>query len=772
MSGHTTPSGASGCPAVTAVRGSLVWFGADPFLTSSEQALEYVEDGLLISQDGRITAAGPYDRLVGGLPTGTTIVHYRDKLILPGFVDLHVHYVQTRIIGAYGYQLGKWLHNHVYPEEARFADPAYARRTAELFCDQILRNGTTTALVNCATYPVSVDALFEETARRGMRVAAGKVLMDRNAPSNLLDASPRQGYEESKALIRKWHGVGRSLYAITPRFALACTDEMLRLAGKLWREHPGTLMQAHLAENTDEVEEVRSLFPEREDYVDVYEHHGLLGRGAVFAHAVHLDKREWRRLSATGSGVAHCPTSNLFLGSGLFSMRRARDRRHPVYTGLGTDVGGGTSLSLTQTMDAVYKVGQLGLTNMDGTKLFYLATLGGASAMGLNGVVGSLAPGNEADFVVLDPSATQLLAARTAKSETLDDLLFSLAQLGDDRAVAATYVNGRLAHERAPCLDPKPSRAGRRQWTKSQNKELRWLTYEEGAGWSKDLEVPNARPPYAPGIEAYKSRLYCLHQNTVHDEFLWWDVYDKDTGSWRGDRALHDALGDPVPSYGPLSVSHANDYLYYVHHRTSSDPRLWWARYNTEGEGAGWSSDQVVKAADGREVRASGASITVYDGLLYCVLRGEDGRLRWLTQDTRTKEWSVEQDVPGGFTSSRTPVVERFKGHLYCVHDRGDDQLYWLTYDSESGHWSESQRIEDTDGNPVRTSYTPAITRYNDYLHCVFHQEDASAWGRLWWTRYDKGKGWSRPVRVGNAISSPGFDISAFHGPLFCVHRG
>ncbi|WP_150244228.1 guanine deaminase [Nocardiopsis quinghaiensis] len=776
MNDRTTPalapSATSGCSTTTAVRGSLVWFGTDPFLTSSEQALEYVEDGLLVSQNGRITAAGPYTELADGLPTGTTVVHYRDKLILPGFVDPHVHYVQTRIIGAYGDQLLDWLHNHVYPEEVRFADPAYARRFAKLFCDQILRNGTTTALVNCATYPVSVDALFEETTRRGMRVAAGKVLMDRNARPDLLDASPLQGYEESEALIRKWHGVGRSLYAITPRFAVACTDEMLRSAGELWSEHPGTLVQAHLAENTREVREVRALFPDRKDYVDVYEHHGLLGRGAVFAHAVHMDKREWRRLSATGSGIAHCPTSNLFLGSGLFAMREARKPKRPVYTGLGTDVGGGTSLSLMQTMNEAYKVGQLGLLPMDGTKLFYLATLGGASAMGLDGVVGSLAPGNEADFVVLDPSATQLLAVRTAESETVDDLLFALANLGDDRAVAATYVNGRIAHERDPCLDAKPDRAGRRRWTRSLNKELRWFRFEEDAGWSKDLEVPNAWSPYAPGVEAYKSRLYCLHQNTFQDESLWWDVYDKDTGSWRGDRALHDALGAPVPSYGPLSVSHANDHLYYVHHRAYSDSRLWWARYNTEEGEAGWSSDQVVKEADGREVRASGASLTVYDGRLYCVLRREDGRLRWLTHDTRSGEWSAERDVPGGLTSSRTPVVERFKDRLYCVHDRGDGQLYWLTYDSASGRWSGSRRIEGPDGAPVHTSYTPAITRYNDYLYCVFHQEDASGWGRLWWTRYDEEKGWSRPERAGNAISSPGFDISAFHGPLFCVHRG
>ncbi|MEU0239644.1 guanine deaminase [Nocardiopsis sp. NPDC006198] len=768
----TPPEAGGGCGAVTAVRGSLVWFAEDPFLTSGEGALEYVEDGLLVCRDGRITAAGEYSDLVEKLPVGATVVHHRDKLILPGFVDPHVHYVQTRIIGAYGDQLLDWLQNSVYPEEARFASRAYAERFAKLFCQQILRNGTTTALVNCATYPVSVDALFEETHRRGMRVAAGKVLMDRNARSDLLDPSPRQGYEESEALIRKWHGVGRSLYAVTPRFAVACTNEMLRLAGELWHEHPGTLMQTHLAENRDEVEEVRRLFPERENYVDVYEHYGLLGRGAVFAHSVHLEKREWKRLSATGSGVAHCPTSNLFLGSGLFSMRDARHRKRPVHTGLGTDVGGGTSLSLLQTMGEAYKVGQLGHVPMDGTKLFYLATLGGAETMGLEGVIGSLAPGHEADFVVLDPSATQLLAARTAESETVDDLLFALATLGDDRAVAATYVGGRVAHERSPCPDPKPRRSSRRRWNRSRNRELRWLKFEEGAGWSKDLEVPGAWSPHGPGIEAYKSLLYCLHQDTAANPFLWWDVYDKETGAWRGDREITDVLGNRVPNHGQPAVSHANDFLYCVHHRDVSDTRLWWSRYNIEGAEPGWSADQVVKEPGGREVRASGASLTVYDGLLYCVLRREDGTLRWLSHDTGTKAWSAESDVPGGFTSSRTPVVERFKDHLYCVHDRGDDQLHWMTYSSVSRSWSGSRRIEDPDGNPVRTSYAPAIARYNDHLYCVFHQEDSGGWGRLWWTRYDEGKGWSRPERVGAAISSEGFDVSAYHGPLFCVHRG
>lgn len=452
------PAAADGrCSAVTAVRGALVWFRGDPFATSSRDALVHVEDGLLVCRDGKITEAGDYAALSPSLPAGTTVVHYRDKLILPGLIDLHVHYTQLRIISSYGDQLLQWLQRSVYPEEERFGRLSYARETAALFCEEMLRNGTTTALVNCATFPQSVDALFEESVRRGMRLAAGKVLMDRNAPEALLDASPERGYEESQKLIETWHGVGRSIYAVTPRFAVACTPRMLELAGRLWHEHPGTLLQAHLAENRDEVHEVGRLFPDRRDYVDVYEHYGLLGRGAVFAHAVHLSDTEWERLRATASGVAHCPTSNLFLGSGLFPMRRAKQPPHPAFVGLGSDVGGGTSLSLMQTMNETYKVGELDGYPVDGVKLFHLATLGASATLGLGDVIGSLSPGYEADFIVLDPAATPILAHRTRQSPTIDDVLFALALLGDDRAVSATYVGGHLAHERTPCSGSRPA---------------------------------------------------------------------------------------------------------------------------------------------------------------------------------------------------------------------------------------------------------------------------------------------------------------------------
>ncbi|MGW1177029.1 guanine deaminase [Kitasatospora sp. NPDC002543] len=444
---------------LTAVRGGLVWFRDDPFLTSDEEALVHVKDGLLVCENGKIVAAGPYGDLVRDLPDDVKVVQYRDKLILPGLVSCHVHYVQTRIIAAYGKQLLDWLDHHIYPEEKRFSDADYARAVAALFCDELLRNGTTTAMVNCATYPRSVDALFAESVGRGMRLAAGKVLMDREAPPALLDASPQVAYEQSAELIERWHGVGRSIYAVTPRFAVACTPEMLRTASKLWRDHPGTLLQTHLAENRNEVKKVHQLFPKCKDYVDVYERHGLLGPGAVFAHAVHLSKREWKRLYRTGSGTAHCPTSNLFLGSGLFRMKRATNPRRRALVGLGSDVGGGTSLSLLQTASEAYKVGALRGFPMNGVKLFYLATTGSAAAMRLDHLVGSLEPGHEADFIVLDPTATPLLAARTSNTKTIHDLLFTLAVMGDDRTVLATYLNGRLAHDRD---DPSaPSRTCR-----------------------------------------------------------------------------------------------------------------------------------------------------------------------------------------------------------------------------------------------------------------------------------------------------------------------
>ncbi|MER5769699.1 guanine deaminase [Streptomyces sp. NPDC001985] len=432
---------------VTAVRGPMVWFRGDPFLDGREEAFVHAADGLLICADGIITAAGDYTELRHRLPEGVRPAHYPDHVITAGFVDTHTHYVQTGIIAAFGSQLIDWLNHYTFVEEQRFSDAGYARRVASAYCDELLRNGTTTALAFCAVYPQSVDALFEETSRRNMRIAAGKVLMDRNAPDGLLDTA-ESGYRDSKTLLERWHGKDRNLYAITPRFAPTSTPEQLEAAGTLWREHPEALMHTHVSENTGEISWVRSLFPERRGYLDVYDHYGLLGRGAVLAHGVHLTRRERDRCAETGTAVSHCPTSNLFLGSGLFHVHDAKDSRHPMEVGLGTDIGAGTSFSLLSTMNEAYKVAELSNYPLDSVKAFYLATLGGARAMGIDDRVGSLDPGHEADFVVLDPRATPLLAQRTSRVEAIEELLFVLAVMGDDRAVRATYVAGALAHDR------------------------------------------------------------------------------------------------------------------------------------------------------------------------------------------------------------------------------------------------------------------------------------------------------------------------------------
>lgn len=432
---------------VLAVRGSLAYFVDDPFLTDPRTAFVHEPDGLLICRDGLIEAVGPAPRLRETLPPGIEPVSYPGGLIVPGFIDIHVHFAQTGIIGASGERLLDWLDTRAFPAERRCADRAHAEAMAQRFCDELLRNGTTTALVFCAVYPQSVDALFAEAARRNLRLAAGKVLMDRNAPADLLDTA-QTGYDDSKALIAKWHGKGRALYAITPRFAPTSTPAQLEAAGALWREHPDVLVQTHVAESVDEVAWVRRLFAERANYLDVYDHYGLVGPRAVLAHAIHLGEAELARCHDAGAALAHCPTSNLFLGSGLFRVHRAKDHRRPVHVGLGSDVGAGTSFSALTTLNEAYKVARLCGDTLTALRGFFLATLGGARAMGLDHRIGSFAPGREADFIVLDPAATPLLALRTGAAQSIEDLLFALMTLGDDRAVQATYVAGSLAHRR------------------------------------------------------------------------------------------------------------------------------------------------------------------------------------------------------------------------------------------------------------------------------------------------------------------------------------
>jgi guanine deaminase len=431
---------------VTALRGTLVTCRDDPFLTDPAKAFVTIEDALVVCRGGTVEAVGAASELLPSVPADK-VTDYRGCLIAPGFIDTHVHYVQTGMVASYGEQLLDWLDRYAFPAEMAFSDPEHAAAMAKFFCGELLRNGTTTALVFCAVYPQSVDALFAEANARGMRIVAGKTLMDRNAPEALRDTA-QQGYDQSKALIAKWHGNGRSLYAITPRFAGTSTPQQLEAAGTLWREHPDVLMQTHISENRREIEWTAELFPERKNYFDIYDHYGLAGRRAVYAHGVHLSEPELCRCHESGTALAHCPTSNMFLGSGLFRVGDVRNPKRPVEVGLGTDIGGGTSFSLLATMGAAYDVAQLGGRKLSPVEAFYLATLGGARALGLEDRIGSIAPGREADLVVLDPAATPLLKLRNSRAASVEDLLFALMTLGDDRAVRATYVAGNLAHAR------------------------------------------------------------------------------------------------------------------------------------------------------------------------------------------------------------------------------------------------------------------------------------------------------------------------------------
>jgi guanine deaminase len=433
--------------AVTALRGTIATCRDDPFLTDPAQALAVETDGVVICRGGIVEAVGPADELLASVPR-ESLTDYSGCLIVPGFIDTHVHYVQTEMIASYGEQLLDWLDRYAFPAEIEFQDPAHAARMAKLFCDELLRNGTTAALVFCAVYPQSVDALFIEAERRGMRIAAGKVLMDRNAPQALRDTA-QSGYDESKALIARWHGRGRCLYAITPRFAGTSTPAQLDAAATLWREHPDVLVHTHIAENLREIAWTAELFPHAKNYLDVYDHHGLIGPRAVLAHGVHLGEDEFTRCHESGTALAHCPTSNLFLGSGLFRIGAAKDPRRPVQVGLGTDIGGGTSFSLLTTMGAAYQIAQLNGRSLSAVEAFYLATLGGARALAQGDRIGAIAPGYEADLAVLDPQATPLLRLRNARAGSVQDMLFALMMLGDDRAVRATYVAGQCAHARA-----------------------------------------------------------------------------------------------------------------------------------------------------------------------------------------------------------------------------------------------------------------------------------------------------------------------------------
>ncbi|AVR95582.1 guanine deaminase [Pseudoduganella armeniaca] len=428
---------------VQAYRAGLLHFHADPAFT--EHAHAWHEDGLLIVADGKVVAAGDYAQLVATLPPDTAVTDYRGKVITPGFIDAHVHYPQTDMIASPAPGLLPWLEQYTFPTERAFADPAHAAGVAEFFLDELLRCGTTTALVYATVHPQSVDAFFTASEARGLRMIAGKVLMDRNCPDFLCDTA-EQGARETEELIRRWHKHGRSLYAITPRFAPTSTEALMALAGELARAYPDTYLQTHVSENEDECRWVKQLYPEARSYLDVYDRYGMLRPRAVFGHCIWLDETDRARLAETRAAAAVCPTSNLFLGSGLFDFERAD--RAGMLMALATDVGAGTSFSMLQTMNEAYKVARLKGSYLPALRMFYLSTLGAARSLHLDDTIGSFAAGREADFIVLDPRATPLLARRSANTDSLEELLFALALLGDDRAIAATYSAGRRVHVR------------------------------------------------------------------------------------------------------------------------------------------------------------------------------------------------------------------------------------------------------------------------------------------------------------------------------------
>jgi guanine deaminase len=427
-----------------AFRGEILHFINDPAITQTiEQSYQYFADGILLVESGKIKALGSTETILKQLADDNltaTIVEYPNSLIMPGFIDTHVHYPQTDMIASYGEQLMTWLEQYTFPEESKFSEYDHAFDVANFFLEQLIAAGTTTALVFGTVHSESVDAFFTAAQQRNLRMICGKVLMDQNCPENLQDTA-ESGYQDSKKLINKWHNVDRLHYAITPRFAPTCSDKQLHLAGKLLAEYDDVYLHTHLCENKQEIALVQQLFPQSDGYLDVYHQHQLLGKRSVFAHGVHLTEQESNLLATTDSAIAFCPTSNLFLGSGCFDLSKAE--KHNINVGLGTDIGAGTSFSMLTTLNEAYKTQQLQGQSLNPFKAFYLATLGGAKALHLEDKIGSFVLNNDADFIVLDYQGTELMQRRISHCKTLAERLFVLSMLGDDRHIKATYIMGK-----------------------------------------------------------------------------------------------------------------------------------------------------------------------------------------------------------------------------------------------------------------------------------------------------------------------------------------
>ena len=426
------------------IRGRTLTFERMPQALDDHAAYRYESDGALLFVDGLIQAAGPYETVRAAAPEAVEEIEHRPHLVMPGFIDTHLHFPQMQVIGSYAANLLEWLNTYTFPEECRFVESAHAARIATHFFDEMIRHGTTTAVAYCSVHKTSADAFFAEALKRDMRMIAGKVMMDRNAPQGLLD-TPELGYDETRAVIEDWHGKGRNHVAITPRFAITSTPAQMSAASALAREFPDLHIQTHLSENHDEIAFTGSLYPDAVDYLDVYARYDLLGRKTLFGHCIHLSEREQAVMSESGSVAVHCPTSNLFLGSGLFPLKAIARGEHPVRVSVASDIGGGSSYSMLRTMDEAYKIQQLLGERLNPFESAYHLTRGNAEALSLAERIGTLEVGTDADVIVLDMAATPAMALKAEVVGSLADELFLMQTMGDDRAIVETYVAGRPA---------------------------------------------------------------------------------------------------------------------------------------------------------------------------------------------------------------------------------------------------------------------------------------------------------------------------------------
>lgn len=430
---------------IKALRGRVFYFIDDPYMVGDDKAFCFLENGAIIIEDGKIKDIGNADKILKTF-NGEIETYDDNHIIMPGFIDTHIHFPQTQMIGAYGKQLLDWLNNYTFIVEQQFSNKSHAQKIAKVFFKELIKNGVTTAVTYCSVHPKSVDAYFEEAMRYDMRMIGGKVFMSRNAPKELTK-EPEVSFKESDALIQKWHNKGRNHYAVTPRFAITCPDEELELISTLMKKYDDIYMQTHLSENKDEIDFTMSLFPNRKNYTDIYDYHGLLGERSIFGHCIHMSEKELQKFSDTNSVISHCPTSNTFLGSGLLDIELAKSPKRPIRVGIGSDVGAGTSFSPLESLNGAYKIAQLKSESMSSVRGFYLLTLGNAKSLMLDDKIGSFRQNSEADIVVLTNTSTPFMEFRQSYSKDILEELFVHMTIGDDRSIKATYSNGNKIYD-------------------------------------------------------------------------------------------------------------------------------------------------------------------------------------------------------------------------------------------------------------------------------------------------------------------------------------